>query len=115
MARGDKTRELGTRLDAVHTRLYTIQNDLHSELIELKDILAPKLLERLRSSVAEFDSANDDVQAIYEELDNVADELDSDESDDESDQERCEAELADARVRIAELENENDHLSAEED
>jgi septal ring factor EnvC (AmiA/AmiB activator) len=113
MARGDKTRELGKRLDDIHTKLYKVHGELIEEIDKLDGILHPKLLESLRDVASDFDSANDDVQSTYNDLDTAADDLDSDESEDESTRRELEKDLATANERIEELESENDDLSVE--
>jgi hypothetical protein len=110
MARGDKTRALGSRLDEAHTKLVTAHFTLQDDLKVLEGILSRDLLQKFGDLLEGLDSANDDVQSIYGELDRVADDLDSDEGDDESDKRQLEKELAEAQERIEALDAENDDL-----
>jgi hypothetical protein len=97
MARGDKVRELGTRLDKAHTKLVNALGEIEQELKGLEGILSKELLGRFRSATDDIDGQLDDVQAIYSELDDEAGEIDSQEAEDEAIIERLEADIEKAK------------------
>jgi hypothetical protein len=81
MARGDDVRALGKKLDAIHTRLCDAKRGVQKQINELDGVLADRIIGALQALVSDFDSANDDVQSVYNELDEEADLLDEQEKE----------------------------------
>lgn len=107
MARGDKVRTLGKKLDDVHTSLVKAWGRFNDKINQLDGILSEGIIEELKDMHHDFNSANDEVENVYCELAETADELDADESEDESTKRELEKELATVQGRIEELENED--------